>query len=113
MSEESKSNTMTISLMGKKYCIKCPPEKMLDLQEAALFLDKKMQEIRNSGKLVAIEKIAVIAALNVAHELLGEKRETEHYINQMGDQIKVLVRKVEDALEETTPPSMSSRAEPG
>lgn len=90
---------MSISLMGKKYCIKCPPEKMLDLQESALFLDKKMQEIRDSGKLVAIDKIAVIAALNVVHEFLGEKRQTESYMNQMGDQIRVLVRRVEDALE--------------
>ena len=96
-----KINTMNISLMGKKYCIKCSPEKMLDLQEAALFLDKKMQEIRDSGKLVAIDKIAIIAALNMTHELLGERRQTDNYMHQMSDQISVLVRKVEEALDDT------------
>lgn len=72
MSTAGKSKTATIRLLDKEYLVACPEEEQDDLLASARFLDKKMREIRDSGKVVGIDRIAVMAALNIAHELLGQ-----------------------------------------
>ncbi len=59
-----------ISILGKEYHIVCPKDERDGLLEAARQLEDKMDEIRNSGRVFGGERIAVMAALNVTHELL-------------------------------------------
>jgi cell division protein ZapA len=59
-----------VNIMGREFTIACPPEEREGLLSAVAYLDKKMCDIRDAGKLVGVERIAMMAALNLAHELL-------------------------------------------
>jgi cell division protein ZapA len=63
-----------ITIMGRDFCINCPDEEREELLEAVAYLDKKMREIRDSGKVIGSERIAIMAALNITHELLISRR---------------------------------------
>lgn len=65
----SESNTVEVKILDKEYLIACPDEARLQLERAAKHLDDKMREIRNSGKVHGTERIAVMAALNITHDL--------------------------------------------
>jgi cell division protein ZapA len=67
------ANTVDIRLHGKEFRIACVPEQKEDLLAAAAFLDWKMGEIARQTKSSAGEKLAVMTALNLAHELIGSK----------------------------------------
>jgi cell division protein ZapA len=59
-----------VSIMGREFRIACPEDEEEGLLEAVTFLDRRMNEIRDSGRLVGVERIAIMAALNIANELL-------------------------------------------
>lgn len=59
-----------VNIMGREFTIACPPEERDSLLSAVSYLDKKMCDIRDAGKVVGAERIAMMAALNLAHELL-------------------------------------------
>ena len=71
MSKETKS--LDVSIMGREFKVTCTEEERPELLRAVAYLDQKMREIRDSGKVVGAERIAVMAALNIAHELLTSK----------------------------------------
>lgn len=68
MSEEQE--LVDISLLGHDYQVACPPGQQGKLIEAAQLLDARMREIQGTGKLIGSEKIAIMAALNFAHDVL-------------------------------------------
>jgi cell division protein ZapA len=59
--------------MGREFRVACPESEQKELLEAVDYLNKKMDEIRDNGKVVGVERIAIMAALNIAHELLTTK----------------------------------------
>ena len=59
-----------INIRGRDFTIACPAEEREGLLTAVAYLDKKMIDIRDSGKIVGADRIAMMAALNLAHELL-------------------------------------------
>ena len=63
-------NTVTVNILGREYRVACPAEQEPELTAAAAYLDQQMLTIRDQGKVVGLERIAVMAALNVCHELL-------------------------------------------
>ncbi len=64
---------LQISIMGRDFRVACPEDEQRGLLEAVDYLNRKMQEIRDQGKIIGLERIAIMAALNVAHELLTTK----------------------------------------
>ena len=64
---------LQISIMGREFRVACPEDEQEGLLEAVEYLNKKMHEIRDNGKVVGLERIAIMAALNIAHELLSIK----------------------------------------
>jgi cell division protein ZapA len=66
-----------VQILGKEYPISCPEEEQHDLLLAARYLDDKMRKIRNAGRVIGTERIAVMAALNIAHELLQTSRQSQ------------------------------------
>lgn len=66
--------TITVNLMGKDYLVACPEEAEPDLLNAARYLDQKMQDIRAGGRVIGNEKIAVMAALNIAYEMHSQRQ---------------------------------------
>ena len=63
--------TVEVNLLGRTYRVACSDEEREALMQAVAYLDGKMNEIRKAGKVMGAERIAVMAALNVAHELLA------------------------------------------
>ncbi|MEO5861747.1 MAG: cell division protein ZapA [Burkholderiales bacterium] len=71
MNNESK--TLDVMIMGKTYRVTCAPDEEKDLLAAVDFVDNRMSEIREGGRTMAIERLAVMTALNIAHELISSK----------------------------------------
>jgi cell division protein ZapA len=71
MSADPKS--LQINVMGREFRVACPEEEQKGLLEAVEYLNRKMQEIRDNAKVVGLERIAIMAALNIAHELLSTR----------------------------------------
>ena len=69
MSRDSKG--IDINILGREFRVACPEDEQETLLSAATYLDKKMREIRDHGKVIGVERIAVMAALNMAYELLS------------------------------------------
>ena len=64
---------LQINVMGREFRVACPENEQKGLLEAVDYLNKKMGEIRDNGKVIGLERIAIMAALNIAHELLSTK----------------------------------------
>jgi len=65
---------LDVAILGRDYKIACRESERADLLEAVALLDARMREIRDSGKVAAVDRIAVMAALNIANELLRERK---------------------------------------
>ena len=68
------SAPIKVQILGKEYPVSCPVDEQHELLIAARYLDDKMRQIRDSGRIIGTERIAVMAALNIAHELLQAKQ---------------------------------------
>ena len=64
------AKTFDVNILGKSYRVSCPDDERDELLEAVAYLDRRMREIRETGNVIGAERIAVMAALNIAHELL-------------------------------------------
>jgi cell division protein ZapA len=69
----SNVKTLEIKILDRELRIACPEDEREELMDAVAYLDKRMREIREAGKIVNIERIALMAALNITHELLTTK----------------------------------------
>ncbi|MDH5286137.1 MAG: cell division protein ZapA [Betaproteobacteria bacterium] len=65
---------LDVMILGREYRVACGEDEKAALLEAVAFLDSRMREIRDGGKSGGVERIAVMAALNIAHELLRERK---------------------------------------
>jgi len=65
--------TLDVKILDRELRIACPEDERAELLDAVAYLDKKMREIHESGKIASVERIAMMAALNITHELLGMK----------------------------------------
>jgi cell division protein ZapA len=68
-----KSKTLDVTIMGRTYKVACSEEERNALLSAVAYLDRKMTEIKNAGRVGSAERIAVMAALNITHELLSSR----------------------------------------
>lgn len=76
----AEARTVTVKLLDKEYTISCPDGAEAELLASADYLNQKMQEIRRSGKIIGLERIAVMAALNMSHELIKSREEQRQNI---------------------------------
>ena len=93
----TQSQTVTVRILDKDYHIACPAAESANLERAAEYLDKKMREIRRSGKVVGAERIAVMAALNITHEL-HSKQVSDVSSAEDTQQIEQLLSRVQHTL---------------
>ena len=100
----SAPNTITVNILDKEYQVACPEEQQAELIVSAKYLDKQMRTIRDTGKVIGLERIAVMAALNISYELLqaseqdGEATQLDLTDNVSEDTFGKLNRKIDDAL---------------
>jgi cell division protein ZapA len=90
---------VSVRILEKEYHITCPHEERSDLLDSAEFLNLKMREIRDSGKVVGLDRIAVIAALNMANELIRFRNRDTNLDSDVGGRLRILRERVESALE--------------
>jgi len=95
----SPANTVTVKILDKEYQVACPEDQEAELVVSAKYLDKQMRSIRDSGKVIGLERIAVMAALNISYELL---QASEHgdtgAATPAVESVNRLNRKLDDAL---------------
>ena len=96
MAESAK--TIEISILGRNYKIACADGEREALLEAVAYLDSKMGEIKGAGKVNGTDRIAVMAALNIAHELLSTKMGNGFDIGQAKRRISLIEAKLDEVL---------------
>ena len=94
----SAAKPMRVNILDKEYLIACPDDEREALFASAEFLTGKMKEIRDTGKIVGADRIAVMVALNMAHELLGQKTGKDDYQHSISQRIRALQDKIDAAL---------------
>jgi cell division protein ZapA len=95
------SKPVAVRILDKEYRIGCPEGEEDQLLAAARMLDERMREIRQGGSVVGTDRIAIVTALNLAHELLANQREEGEQADAVGRRVRTLRERVEAALNET------------
>jgi cell division protein ZapA len=95
-----KHTTVSVRILEKEYQVACPDDEVDALTASARYLDSQMAEIRDTGKVFGVDRIAVMAALNIANELLSNKGQATAVSNFMEDKVQSLAERVSSALAE-------------
>ena len=89
---------VSIRILEKEYNVACPAEEKASLLASAELLNGKMREIRDSGKVVGLDRVAVMAALNLANELLKSQGHDEELKNIVGLRTRAMREQLDTAL---------------
>jgi cell division protein ZapA len=100
----AKTKTLDVDIMGRSYKVACSDEEREGLLAAVTYLDGKMNEIKAGGKVASAERIAVMAALNIAHELLEVRSEKAAQAGFDLDAVKRRINSMQTLLDEALVP---------
>ena len=92
---------VSVRIMDKEYVVACPYDERSALLDAAEFLNARMREVRDSGKVVGLDRIAVMVALNLANELLQLRQRDGQLENDFAGRVRSLRERVESSLEKS------------
>jgi cell division protein ZapA len=90
--------TVTVQILGKPYQVSCPEEEVEALSASARYLDNKMASIKSSGKIVGLDRIAVMAALNIANEFLTSEHTYQESTDTVDTRMARMVNRLDVAL---------------
>ena len=90
---------VSVRILEKEYAMVCPYEERSALLDSAEFLNARMREVRDSGKVVGLDRIAVMVALNLANELLKVKNRDAKLEGEVAPRLRAMRERVEGALE--------------
>lgn len=94
------ASPIVVKILDKEYEVFCEPKERGALLRASAFLDRRMQQIRESGKVMGMERIAIMAALNLSHEMLMQADHSDAYVQTMDKRIQQLKIKINNAIGE-------------
>ncbi len=97
--EKSTSEPTSVDILDREYQFACKPAEREALKAAAVFLDERMRSIKDSGRLMALERIAVMTALNLSDELLKLQKNEKHRQEHVDSRIRMLADELDDALD--------------
>jgi cell division protein ZapA len=89
---------VSVRILEKEYHVSCPLEERAALLDSAEYLNSRMREIRDSGKVVGLDRIAVMAALNIVNELLQSRGRDQGAESDLALRVKAMRERVESAL---------------
>ncbi|MGI9233261.1 MAG: cell division protein ZapA [Woeseiaceae bacterium] len=89
---------VSVRILDKEYQVACPPHERTDLLDSAEVLNEKMREIRDSGRIVGLDRIAVMAALNMANELLHAQARDQELEGGISSRLKSICDRVDHVL---------------
>lgn len=95
----SDKNSISIKILGRDYQIACGPDEENALRQAATYLNKQMEQIKKHGPTLGFEKIAVMTALNISHELLQNSQQANNSESGAQQFLTHLEKKLESALQ--------------
>ena len=84
-----------LQILDSEYRVACPPDEQNALKAAATYLDETMRGIRDTGKVQGVERIAVMAALNICYELLNNQRHSDELEHAINDRTKRLLEQTQ------------------
>ena len=93
------SNAVNIKILGKDYSIGCTEDERKVLLEYAEYLDQKLRETRDSSPIIGQERISVVTALNIAHELVQLQHQTKFSSEDLNRNLVRLQDKIDATLE--------------
>jgi len=91
-------DAINIEILDKEYRVSCPPEEKEALLESARILNDRLRAVRDGGKVLGTERMAVMTALNLVHEFSQLKREQEEYRAAVGGTVARLQHKIATAI---------------
>ncbi len=97
---DNKTQTLDITILDRDLRVACPEDERAELLDAVAYLDKRMREIRDAGKITSVERIAIMAALNIAHELLTTRLGSGFDMSEFKRRMALMQATVETALAE-------------
>jgi cell division protein ZapA len=100
MSDTAKNTTVSVKILEKEYQVACPDDQVDALSASARYLDRQMSEIRDTGKVFGLDRIAVMAALNIANEFLANKGQVAEVSEFVDDRVSSLTERISAALAE-------------
>jgi len=92
---------VSVRILDKEYQVACPAEERTDLLDSAEILNSKMREIRDSGRIVGLDRIAVMAALNMANDLIHAKARDQELEGGISDRLKLISDRVDNVLSDS------------
>jgi cell division protein ZapA len=95
----SKAEPVSIRILDREYTVGCEPGERDSLQAAAKLLDAKMREVRGGNRVAALDRVAVLAALNLAHELQQLRDEGARQQREMNRTLGEVNRRLDDLFE--------------
>jgi len=98
MSAEFKG--LDVTIMGREFRVACPENEQQSLLASVDYLDKKMREIRDTGKVIGIERIAIMAALNITNDLLSSRVPSDFDVGDFKRRIDALQAQIDQAMSE-------------
>ena len=93
----SASEPVKVNILDREFLVACTPDERPGLLEAAHYLDGKMREMRNNTRPATLDRIAILAALNISHELLDERRGISAESTRLAEKLQALHAKLERA----------------
>lgn len=100
---KSQSNAIAIQILDKEYMIACPEEEREALMQSAKYLDERMKETRDGGRVLGTERMAVMTALNVIHEFTRDRQAHERNVAETAAAIRTLEGKLASAIPRREP----------
>jgi cell division protein ZapA len=92
---------VSVRILDKEYQVACPLEERTDLLDSAEILNEKMREIRDSGRIVGLDRIAVMAALNMANDLMHAQARDQELEGGISQRLKLISDRVDHALNDS------------
>lgn len=87
-----------VHILDKEFLIACPEDEKNDLMKSAAYLDRRMREVRKSGKVVGADRIAVMVALNITHEMLQTSEDGADINQLVQDRIQTMSQRIASVL---------------
>jgi len=93
-----KNAQVSVRILDKEYQVACPANERTNLLDSAEVLNTKMREIRDSGRIVGLDRIAVMAALNMANDLIQANARDQELEGGISDRLKIISDRVDNVL---------------
>lgn len=97
MNDEA-DNLIAVKILDRTYKIKCSSDEARDLQDSAQYVDEQMRKIRQSGAVINTDRVAIVTALNICHELFRLRQQQTQSLNLMKRRINDLHDRVKNTL---------------